>query len=109
MQDAHEFLIFLINHINEIIVGEQNAGPALTNSLVNSKSKTPEPDTTDTPAPTWINEIFQVIKKILHVQGVYYQFDQYRVFLRVRQGVSTVKQSLARMKNSVISVLMLTR
>ena len=61
MQDAHEFLIFLINHINEIIVGEQNAGPALTNSLVNSKSKTPEPDTTDAPAPTWINEIFQVI------------------------------------------------
>ena len=58
LQDAHEFLIFLINHINEIIVGEQNPGPG--QALTNSKSKTPEPDTTDTPAPTWINEIFQV-------------------------------------------------
>ena len=51
-QDAHEFLIFLINHINEIIVGEQPA-----------PSKTLGPGQTSRPnesPPTWINDIFQV-------------------------------------------------
>ena len=55
IQDAHEFLIFLINHINEIIVGEQGANQSLLN---NPKSKTPEPEGEN--SPTWINEIFQV-------------------------------------------------
>jgi len=52
-QDAHEFLIFLINHINEIIVGEQPAS-----------AKTPGPGQTSRPnesPPTWINDIFQGI------------------------------------------------
>jgi len=52
-QDAHEFLIFLINHINEIIVGEQPASV-----------KTPGPGQTSLPnesPPTWINDIFQGI------------------------------------------------
>merc|ERR1711973_408704 len=55
-QDAHEFLIFLINHINEIIVGEQGANQSLLN---NPKSKTPEPEGEN--SPTCINEIFQGI------------------------------------------------
>lgn len=55
-QDAHEFLIFLINHINEIIVGEQN-----NNSSNGCKAKNPEPGEADSESsPTWINEIFQV-------------------------------------------------
>ena len=55
-QDAHEFLIFLINHINEIIVGEQS--PGATNGC---RVKTPgEADSEN--SPTWINEIFQVRK-----------------------------------------------
>merc|ERR1711972_905842 len=52
-QDAHEFLIFLINHINEIIVGEQPASV-----------KTPGPGQTSLPdnkKPTWISDIFQGI------------------------------------------------
>ena len=46
-QDAHEFLIFLINHINEIIVGETPGVKA-----------GPRPD--GQAPPTWINDIFQV-------------------------------------------------
>ena len=45
----------MINHINEIIVGEQGANQSLLN---NPKSKTPEPEGEN--SPTWINEIFQV-------------------------------------------------
>merc|ERR1719339_386274 len=41
-QDAHEFLIFLINHINEIIVGEQGGGNGPGVGL--SKAKTPDTD-----------------------------------------------------------------
>ncbi|XP_022231612.2 ubiquitin carboxyl-terminal hydrolase 12A [Drosophila obscura] len=37
-QDAHEFLNFLINHINEIILAERNAGPAHGNGNGNGKS-----------------------------------------------------------------------
>merc|ERR1711962_1751521 len=50
-QDAHEFLIFLINHINEIIVGEQPAS-AKTPGQTSRPNETP---------PTWINEVFQGI------------------------------------------------
>ena len=53
-QDAHEFLIFLINHINEIIVGEQSGGAGISIS----KPKSPETETEN--SITWINEIFQV-------------------------------------------------
>lgn len=48
-QDAHEFLNFLINHINEIILAERNQGQ--------KKSAT----TNDPPEPTWVHEIFQGI------------------------------------------------
>merc|ERR1712055_693960 len=52
-QDAHEFLIFLINHINEIIVGEQ---PAPAKTLGPGQTSRPN----ESP-PTWINDIFQGI------------------------------------------------
>merc|ERR1712088_1144747 len=52
-QDAHEFLIFLINHINEIIVGEQ---PASAKTLGPGQTNRPN----ESP-PTWINDIFQGI------------------------------------------------
>ena len=55
-QDAHEFLIFLINHINEIIVGEQS--PSASNGC---RVKTPGEADSES-SPTWINEIFQVRK-----------------------------------------------
>ena len=55
-QDAHEFLIFLINHINEIIVGEQGQAGGGNNS---SKSRSSVEQETEN-GPTWINEIFQV-------------------------------------------------
>ena len=60
-QDAHEFLIFLINHINEIIVGEQGSGQSQSANNSKSKSTSVEPEAEN--APTWINEIFQVWKK----------------------------------------------
>lgn len=47
-QDAHEFLNFLINHINEIILAERNQGK-------NVKS------TASDQSPTWVHEIFQGI------------------------------------------------
>jgi len=56
-QDAHEFLIFLINHINEIIVGEQGGGNGPGNINKNRPMGETDPDS----APTWINEIFQGI------------------------------------------------
>lgn len=57
-QDAHEFLIFLINHINEIIVGEQaGGGNGPGNNSKNRSLGESDPDS----APTWINEIFQGI------------------------------------------------
>ncbi|KAH8383134.1 hypothetical protein KR009_007043 [Drosophila setifemur] len=37
-QDAHEFLNFLINHINEIILAERNAGPANGNAKAGSQA-----------------------------------------------------------------------
>lgn len=59
-QDAHEFLNFLINHINEIIVGEQSQGPAVqvgNNSRANKMHNNHEGDKNH----TWINDIFQGI------------------------------------------------
>ncbi|KAE8745579.1 hypothetical protein FOCC_FOCC007690 [Frankliniella occidentalis] len=54
-QDAHEFLNFLINHINEIILAErpQNA---------NSRHKSGSGDSVSSQSePTWVHEIFQGI------------------------------------------------
>ena len=67
-QDAHEFLIFLINHINEIIVGEQaGGGNGPGNNSKNRSLGESDPDA----APTWINEIFQVVGlfDILNLRG----------------------------------------
>ena len=63
-QDAHEFLIFLINHINEIIVGEQSPSSASNGCRV----KTPGEADSES-SPTWINEIFQVRKHSLENNG----------------------------------------
>lgn len=59
-QDAHEFLNFLINHINEIILAERNGkvktsplGVAITE---NGSSTGVNSASTD---PTWVHEIFQ--------------------------------------------------
>jgi ubiquitin carboxyl-terminal hydrolase 12/46 len=53
-QDAHEFLNFLINHINEIIVSERTQNPG-------KNGKNVPTDTTDSKKPTWISDIFQGI------------------------------------------------
>lgn len=59
-QDAHEFLNFLINHINEIILAERNQGKAKTSS--NGVTIGEIPSSTNSNAasdPTWVHEIFQ--------------------------------------------------
>lgn len=53
-QDAHEFLNFLINHINEIILAERNQGRA-KNVAVGDVSTSSAAST----EPTWVHEIFQ--------------------------------------------------
>ncbi|CAG9799497.1 unnamed protein product [Chironomus riparius] len=65
-QDAHEFLNFLINHINEIILAERNqgkvkastAGVSITEngSTLTNNNNSPNTATTE---PTWVHEIFQ--------------------------------------------------
>lgn len=59
-QDAHEFLNFLINHINEIILAERNQGKtkmAVTENGTNgNNNNNNNAATTD---PTWVHEIFQ--------------------------------------------------
>ncbi|GLH05518.1 Ubiquitin carboxyl-terminal hydrolase 32 [Gryllus bimaculatus] len=52
-QDAHEFLNFLINHINEIILAERHQN--------NAKPKTGNGDPQTQQEPTWVHEIFQGI------------------------------------------------
>lgn len=55
-QDAHEFLNFLINHINEIIVSERSQQQS------GKGNKTPiNNDHPDNKKPTWISDIFQGI------------------------------------------------
>lgn len=51
-QDAHEFLNFLINHINEIILAERPQ---------NNKGRAGEGDSPSPQEPTWVHEIFQGI------------------------------------------------
>lgn len=60
-QDAHEFLNFLINHINEIILAERNPAKEATN--VNGLSFTAAGGSKvgdGSTEPTWVHEIFQV-------------------------------------------------
>lgn len=67
-QDAHEFLNFLVNHINELILAERNSH-SMTNGSGAGKQKSGDRDTTDTPRSadtstpetTWVHEIFQGI------------------------------------------------
>lgn len=65
-KDAHEFLIFLINHINEIIVGEQSNKESNGCKVKPAEPSQPENDS----SPTWINEIFQVKEKIIILHSV---------------------------------------
>ncbi|XP_034825201.1 ubiquitin carboxyl-terminal hydrolase 46 [Maniola hyperantus] len=61
-QDAHEFLNFLINHINEIILAERNQSTLKlpktdgTKEGVTCNGTAPQSQNTD---PTWVHEIFQ--------------------------------------------------
>ncbi|XP_045763076.1 ubiquitin carboxyl-terminal hydrolase 46 [Maniola jurtina] len=61
-QDAHEFLNFLINHINEIILAERNQSTLKLQKTDGAKEgvtcngTVPQSQNTD---PTWVHEIFQ--------------------------------------------------
>ncbi|CAH2260523.1 ubiquitin carboxyl-terminal hydrolase 46 isoform X2 [Pararge aegeria] len=61
-QDAHEFLNFLINHINEIILAERNQSTLKLQKTDGNKEGVtcngtlPQSQNTD---PTWVHEIFQ--------------------------------------------------
>lgn len=61
-QDAHEFLNFLINHINEIILAERNQGKSKTTLNGSGVTVNENISTTSGSAssdPTWVHEIFQ--------------------------------------------------
>jgi ubiquitin carboxyl-terminal hydrolase 12/46 len=59
-QDAHEFLNFLINHINEIILAERNQGKAKATSTISGVTISDNSSSTTTDQqPTWVHEIFQ--------------------------------------------------
>lgn len=59
-QDAHEFLNFLINHINEIILSERNQGKVKTSSTgVNELPSNGSHSASNNSEPTWVHEIFQ--------------------------------------------------
>lgn len=70
-QDAHEFLNFLINHINEIILAERSqsgtngnqkkSGSMQSNSGGSAYTTATGTDTTTPSEPTWVHEIFQGI------------------------------------------------
>lgn len=55
-QDAHEFLNFLINHINEIILAERNQGKIKAAGVTINENGTINTANTE---PTWVHEIFQ--------------------------------------------------
>ncbi|XP_063374781.1 ubiquitin carboxyl-terminal hydrolase 46 isoform X1 [Cydia amplana] len=60
-QDAHEFLNFLINHINEIILAERNQSTLKVQKNASGESVTCN-GTSTAPGggdPTWVHEIFQ--------------------------------------------------
>lgn len=58
-QDAHEFLNFLINHINEVILAERNNGKAKTSSNGVTVGEMPSTTSSASSDPTWVHEIFQ--------------------------------------------------
>lgn len=58
-QDAHEFLNFLINHINEIILAERNQGKAKVSANGVTISDTGSSNSSASSDPTWVHEIFQ--------------------------------------------------
>lgn len=56
-QDAHEFLNFLINHINEIILAERNQGKLKSSTA--GVTITENGSHSASSEPTWVHEIFQ--------------------------------------------------
>lgn len=59
-QDAHEFLNFLINHINEIILAERNQNTMKVPKSTPSENVTCNGNATpQNTEPTWVHEIFQ--------------------------------------------------
>jgi ubiquitin carboxyl-terminal hydrolase 12/46 len=56
-QDAHEFLNFLINHINELILAERNQEKAKANGATTTNGDS----SSNSQDPTWVHEIFQGI------------------------------------------------
>lgn len=59
-QDAHEFLNFLINHINEIILAERNQGKAkISSNGVHEGESASNNSSSSNTDPTWVHEIFQ--------------------------------------------------
>lgn len=64
-QDAHEFLNFLINHINEIILAERNQGKNKNSNDSNSQqfniNSNNNGNNNSNEPPTWVHEIFQGI------------------------------------------------
>ncbi|KYM76965.1 Ubiquitin carboxyl-terminal hydrolase 46 [Atta colombica] len=59
-QDAHEFLNFLINHINEIILGEHTSAERTQSKPTGGKCGAGDAAGSP-PEPTWVHEIFQGI------------------------------------------------
>ncbi|XP_075234974.1 ubiquitin-specific protease 12/46 [Lycorma delicatula] len=61
-QDAHEFLNFLINHINEIILAERGQNKNNGRPGINySQTDVTDGDCSSQTEPTWVHEIFQGI------------------------------------------------
>lgn len=64
-QDAHEFLNFLINHINEVILSERPQANNNSKSKLGSAQDTGGGDSNSSSSgfeePTWVHEIFQGI------------------------------------------------
>ncbi|CAB3228813.1 unnamed protein product [Arctia plantaginis] len=58
-QDAHEFLNFLINHINEIILAERNQSTLKVQKNAQGENVTCNGTSAPSAEPTWVHEIFQ--------------------------------------------------
>ncbi|NP_001243942.1 ubiquitin carboxyl-terminal hydrolase 46 [Bombyx mori] len=58
-QDAHEFLNFLINHINEIILAERNQSTLKVQKNNSGENVTCNGSVPHNTEPTWVHEIFQ--------------------------------------------------
>lgn len=68
-QDAHEFLNFLINHINEIILAERQQNNNSKTKINVTENGTQHANTNT--EPTWVHEIFQVIQSCFFVSCVW--------------------------------------